>query len=369
MEGWDKPPSHAWHLSRRRCHGDGLLCKWLTQPPEMQPDIQEDAITPPAGQSAAAAAAPSWSRETTARSSVRLYKLHVFSAAEISHIHLIRGWRECTAGPRTCCSNTNTHAAKLQRTKAQASLATNTASAGFMRKAFSSAGAAEDTAIVELRDGWRRYVSVSADWNTAEFIRFQISKVTTSRWNPRKPNTGPYTPERRHNGREYGPFENITMHKDGFAANVKFSFTNKVWLEWIIGSVHASFSTSCNIHIPLFSQRRSCLNAETKHCNNCSSSFCGSYSSVWTQASTLGPCGFINTDSSDVKSQDTKLFHPSVKLLQCAESKEETELNSHSCVQSTLFHMSTKDPNSWRRASWRAEFRKSEFNSSTFTAA
>lgn len=91
---------------------------------------------------------------------------------------------------------------------------------------------------------------------------------------------------------------------------------------------------------------------ETKHWNNCSTSFCGSYSFVCNQASTLGPWGFINTDSSDVKSQDTKLFHPTVKLLQCAESKEETELNSYSCVQSTVFHMSTKDPNSWRRAGW-----------------
>lgn len=50
---------------------------------------------------------------------------------------------------------------------------------------------------------------------TAEFIRFQISKVATSRWNPRNPNTGSHTPEGRRNGRELGPFENITKLKDG----------------------------------------------------------------------------------------------------------------------------------------------------------
>lgn len=82
MEGWDKPPSHAWHLSRRRCHGDGLLCKLRTQPPEMQPDIQEGAITPSVGQSAAA---PSWSRETTARSSDKLYKFCFLSCRDIKH--------------------------------------------------------------------------------------------------------------------------------------------------------------------------------------------------------------------------------------------------------------------------------------------
>lgn len=98
---------------------------------------------------------------------------------------------------------------------------------------------------------------------------------------------------------------------------------------------------------PLFSQRRLCFNAVSKHWNKCSTS----YGSVWNQASTLGPRGFINTDSSDVKSQDTKLCHPTVKLLQCAESKEETELNSNSCVHGAVFHMSTKDPNSWRRGS------------------
>lgn len=145
----------------------------------------------------------------------------VFSAAEISNIHLIGGWRECTAGLRTCCSNTNTHAAKLQRSNVQTSPATNTASAARQVSCEKLLAAqAEDTAIVERRDGWRCYVSVSADWNTAEFIRFQISKVTTSRWNPRKPNTGSYTPERRHNGWEYGPFGNITIDKDGFTVNV-----------------------------------------------------------------------------------------------------------------------------------------------------
>lgn len=40
-------------------------------PPKMQPDIQEDAVSPSAGRSAAAAA-PSWSRETAARASLWL---------------------------------------------------------------------------------------------------------------------------------------------------------------------------------------------------------------------------------------------------------------------------------------------------------
>lgn len=38
-----------------------------------------------------------------------------------------------------------------------------------------------------------------------------------------------------------------------------------------------------------------------------------------------------------------KLFHPTIKLLQCAESKEETELKSYSCVRSAAFHMGAKD--------------------------
>lgn len=34
-----------------------------------------------------------------------------------------------------------------------------------------------------------------------------------------------------------------------------------------------------------------------------------------------------------------KLLHPTIKLLQCAESKEESGLNSYSCVQSAVFLM------------------------------
>lgn len=172
MEGWNKPPSHAWHLSRRRCHREGLLCKWLTQPPEMQPDIQEDAIAPSAGQPAVA---PSWSSESAGFYS----KLDVFSTAEISNTNLMSGWRECRPRDRPH-RHEDTHAAKLQSTSTDEPSRQHGLgrSAGFMWKAFSSAGAAEDVAIVDLRDGWRSHVSVSADWNAAEFIRLQISKVT-----------------------------------------------------------------------------------------------------------------------------------------------------------------------------------------------
>lgn len=53
-----------------------------------------------------------------------------------------------------------------------------------------------------------------------------------------------------------------------------------------------------------------------------------------------------------------KLFHPTIKLLQCAESKEETELNSYSCARSAAFHMGTKDSD-------RVHRRECEFGSST----
>lgn len=58
-----------------------------------------------------------------------------------------------------------------------------------------------------------------------------------------------------------------------------------------------------------------------------------------------------------------KLFHPTIKLLQCAESKEETELNSYSCAQGAAFHTSAKDSDTWRTSSWKCDFSKSELNS------
>lgn len=149
-------------------------------------------------------------------------EFYVFSTAEISNTNLMRGWREC--GPRDMLhKHEDTHAAKLQSTNTGDPSGQHglSRSAGFMWKAFSSAGAAEDVAIVGLGDGWRSYVSVSADWNAAEFIRLKISKVTTSRWNPRKPNTvSEYTQERRHHASEHGRVENITIDKELFTVNV-----------------------------------------------------------------------------------------------------------------------------------------------------
>lgn len=148
-------------------------------------------------------AAPSRPSETTTSFSLRficplLYTSDASSAAEIWE-HLIRGWRVSAAGLRTCCTNTDAHNPGDQHGPSRL--------AGFMWKAFSSTEAAEDTSIVELRDGWSSYVSVSAEWNTAEFIRLQISKVTASRWNPRKPN--PFSKHTRKKAQRYGQFENI----------------------------------------------------------------------------------------------------------------------------------------------------------------
>lgn len=114
MEGWDKPPSHAWHLSRRWCHRDSLLCKWLTQPPEMQPDIQEDAIAPSA-----------WSRETAARSSLGLYVLFFLSVRDIQHSSDRRLERVQARGH---AAQTPTH--MLLSYNAQTSPATHVATAG-----------------------------------------------------------------------------------------------------------------------------------------------------------------------------------------------------------------------------------------------
>lgn len=50
-----------------------------------------------------------------------------------------------------------------------------------------------------------------------------------------------------------------------------------------------------------------------------------------------------------------KLLHPTIKLLQCAGSKEETELNSYLCLQSAVFHMSARSSNSWRSSTWKCE--------------
>lgn len=124
MEGRNKPPSHAWHLSRRRCHREGLLCKWLTQPPEMQPDIQEDAISP------SAAVAPSWSSESTARFSVRSVRPPVYTLSSMlsrPQRYQTGIWWEAgeRAGSGTRCTNTKTH--MLLSYKAPAA---NTASAG-----------------------------------------------------------------------------------------------------------------------------------------------------------------------------------------------------------------------------------------------
>lgn len=132
MEGRNKPPSHAWHLSRRRCHREGLSCKWLTQPPEMQPDIQEAAVAPSAGQPAAA---PSWSSESKASFSVRSIRPPVYTLS--STFSRPQGyqtgiWWEAgeSAGPATCCTNTKTHMLLSYKAPTQASPAANTASAG-----------------------------------------------------------------------------------------------------------------------------------------------------------------------------------------------------------------------------------------------
>lgn len=85
----------------------------------MQPDIQEDAIAPSAGQPAVA---PSWSSETSrVNLSAGLYsKFYVFSTAEIANMDLIRGRRECR--PKDMLDkHEDTHAAKLQSNNTQAS--------------------------------------------------------------------------------------------------------------------------------------------------------------------------------------------------------------------------------------------------------
>lgn len=66
----------------------------------------------------------------------------------------MRGWRECR--PRDVLhKHEDTHAARLQSADTGEPSGQHglSRSAGFMGKAFSSAGAAEDVAIVDLRDG------------------------------------------------------------------------------------------------------------------------------------------------------------------------------------------------------------------------
>lgn len=121
MEGWDKPPSHAWHLSRRRCHGEGLLCKWVTQPPEMQPDIQEDAISPSA---CCCSLMEEWNR-CWLFSQANLSRRSMFSPLQRSDKRLER----VHCRPKDMLHQ-HTRAAKLQCADTQTSPAANTASAG-----------------------------------------------------------------------------------------------------------------------------------------------------------------------------------------------------------------------------------------------
>lgn len=110
----------------------------------------------------------------------------------------------------------------LLSTDAQTSPATNTASAARQVSCEQLLAAQErlKTRLLLSSVMDEGAMLVLALTETAEFISFQISKVNTSRWNPRKPNIGSYTPERRHGGGEPGPFENITIDKDRFTVNV-----------------------------------------------------------------------------------------------------------------------------------------------------